>query len=267
MAKLSRSALSDLSKQDLVDLADQLQREGGAGWHGGHFLAILAAFLLGIVFNGAILGGELSWRGFGRTQESGRPSPKGAAQPPSAGEQPAAKVDVQVGSLPVLGQENAPVTIVEFTDYQCPFCGRHFTSTMPQIKKEYIDPGKVKYYVRDFPLTSIHPQAQKAAEAARCADDQNAFWKYHDTIFENQQTLSEANLKKWAVDLGLDAAAFNDCLDSGKHEQAVKDDLAAGTKLGVNGTPGFFINGRPVKGAQPFESFQKIVDQALAESD
>lgn len=94
--------------------------------------------------------------------------------------------NVGVGDLPVLGKENAKVTLIEFSDYQCPFCARHFTQTEPQIKKEYIDTGKVKFYYRDFPLPQIHPGAQKAAEAARCAGDQNKYWQYHDVIFQNQ---------------------------------------------------------------------------------
>lgn len=97
--------------------------------------------------------------------------------------------DVEVGNLPVLGNLSAKVTLVEFSDYQCPFCARHFTQTEPQIIKEYIDTGKVKFYYRDFPLSQIHPGAQKAAEAARCAGDQNKYWQYHDLIFQNQQNI------------------------------------------------------------------------------
>jgi len=160
---------------------------------------------------------------------------------------------------PVLGDKDAPVTIVEFSDYECPFCGRFWSETLPKIKEQYIRTGKVKLVYRDFPLP-IHSNAQKAAEAAECADDQGQFWVYHDKLFENQRALGMANLKGYAKDLGLDTEAFDDCLDSGKHADEVKADLEDGADGGVSGTPAFFINGVPVSGAQPFEEFQRIID-------
>ncbi|MEK6826171.1 MAG: DsbA family protein [Nanoarchaeota archaeon] len=164
---------------------------------------------------------------------------------------------------PVLGDPDAPVTMVEFSDFQCPFCGRFRSQTFDQIKKDYIDTGKVKFVYRDFPLHSIHPQAGKSAEAAQCANDQEKFWEYHDKIFENQQSLSIDNYKKWADDLGLNTKKFNDCLDSGKYKDEVEKDLADATKAGGQGTPYFVIGNTPVSGAQPYSNFQSVIEAEL----
>lgn len=175
------------------------------------------------------------------------------------------------GDNPVLGNQNAPITIVEFSDYQCSFCTRFWRETLPQLKENYIDTGKVKLVYRDFPLSSIHPSAQKAAEAAECADDQGKYWEYHDILFENQNTWasgdSVAEFKSYASQLGLNTQNFNQCLDSGKYTQEVRNDIQDGINLGVTGTPTFFIldkNGNVVEkivGAQPFSVFKHTIDQ------
>ncbi len=174
--------------------------------------------------------------------------------------------EVSADDDPVLGNANAPVTIVEFSDFQCPFCERFFTSTLPQIKTEYINTGKVKLIYRDFPLSSIHPYAEKAAEASECAHQQgdNFYWKMHDKLFENQNALDTESLKKYAQQIGLDTNKFNTCLDSGAMTQEISNDLADGTSYGVQGTPMFFINGQELSGAQPFESFKQIIDAELS---
>jgi protein-disulfide isomerase len=173
---------------------------------------------------------------------------------------------------PFLGKANAPVTLIEFTDYQCPFCKRHFDQTVNQIKQQYIDTGKVKYVVRDFPL-SIHPNAPKASEATECAEDQSKFWEMHDILFQKQSEWSNAAnvsdiFKRYATDLGLNANAFNTCLDSGKYDAEVKKDFADGSAAGISGTPGFWIIGKDGKGemlsgAQPFASFQAAFERYL----
>jgi len=175
----------------------------------------------------------------------------------------AERVEVDIGNAPVLGDKNAPVTIVEFSDYQCPYCERHFTQTYPQLKANYVDTGKAKIVFMDFPL-SFHPEAQKAAEAARCAGEQGKYWEMHDKLFENQATLSPENEKKWARELGIDGAKFDTCLNSGKYTKAVQDDLNYGASLGIQGTPGFFVNGILVNGAQPFSAFKAVIDAELA---
>jgi protein-disulfide isomerase len=170
-----------------------------------------------------------------------------------------------VGVLPPKGEEDAPVTMIEFTEFQCPFSGSFARDTLPQIEKEYIKTGKVKFFFRDYPL-SFHQYAQKAAEAARCADDQGKFWDYHDKVFVNQETLSLENLKKWAIDLGLDETNFSNCLDGERFEEVVKKDFTDGRAAGVRGTPAFFINGQLFSGAQPFEKFKEVIEEALGKT-
>ncbi|MBS3128381.1 DsbA family protein [Candidatus Woesearchaeota archaeon] len=161
------------------------------------------------------------------------------------------------------GNANAPVTIIEFSDFQCPFCKRFYEDTLPQLLKEYVDTGKAKFVYRDYPL-DFHPQAQKAAEAAECAGDQGKFWEMHDKLFENQQSLSVENHKKWATELDLDTTKFNDCLDTGKNAEEVQKDLAEGSAAGVSGTPGFFVNNQIISGAVPFAVFKEAIDAELA---
>ncbi len=181
----------------------------------------------------------------------------------AANETSAGPVDVSADNDPVLGNARAPVTIIEFSDFQCPFCGKFFKDTLPPLKQEYITTGKVKLVYRDFPL-DIHPEAQPAALAAECAHEQNKYWEYHDQLFKNQDSLSTSNYKKWAQQLGLNSALFNNCFDTKKYQQEIRKDMADGSKYGVTGTPAFFINGKMINGAQPFAVFKAEIDQALA---
>jgi protein-disulfide isomerase len=160
---------------------------------------------------------------------------------------------------PAKGPDSAPVTIVEFSDFQCPFCSRAI-KTVDEVMKAY--PDKVKLVFRQFPL-EFHKEAPKAAEAALCAADQNKFWEFHDTLFANQSALQPDKLKEHAKTVGLDTAKFNKCLDSGEKAAAVKTDQEAGQKVGVNGTPAFFINGILLSGAQPFDEFKSVIDAEL----
>jgi protein-disulfide isomerase len=162
---------------------------------------------------------------------------------------------------PVLGATTAPVTVVEFSDFQCPFCQRA-VPTLKKVREVYGD--KVRVVWKDFPLTQIHPQAFKSAEAAHCAGEQGKFWDYHDKLFANQEALQADDLKKYASDLGLDAAKFGPCLDSSKYAERVRDGVSAGSRLGVNSTPTLYINGRMLQGAQPFETFAAMIDEELA---
>jgi len=166
---------------------------------------------------------------------------------------------------PIKGSNSAPVAMIEFGDFQCPFCGKFFSETLPQIEENYIKTGKVKFVYRDFPL-DFHQYAEKAAEAAECAHEQGKFWEYHDKLFNNQQALDVTNLKKYAKDLGLNSSEFDDCLDSGKMASEVQEDLQDGTALGISGVPSFFINGIPIGGAQPYSSFQQIIDEELSKT-
>jgi protein-disulfide isomerase len=161
----------------------------------------------------------------------------------------------------VRGAKDAPVTIVEFSDFQCPYC-KTANATVKQVLERY--PGKVRLVFRDFPLASIHPQAPKAHEAARCAAEQGKFWEYHDLLFDRSPKMTPADLKQYAQELKLESAAFDKCLDSGKHAAAVDKDAQEGAGLGLTGTPSFFINGKQLVGAQPLTAFQKIIDNELA---
>ncbi len=167
-----------------------------------------------------------------------------------------------------LGDPDAPVTIVEYTDFQCPFCSRHYEQSFIQIKENFIDKGLVYYVFKDFPLTNIHPQAVKAAEAARCAGDQDAYGKMHGQLFSAQGEWSgRSNASDlfvgYAEELNLDSAEFAACLESGQYEAAVMQDLDEGVQLGVNGTPAFFINGHSMSGAQPYTIFEQAINQFL----
>jgi protein-disulfide isomerase len=161
---------------------------------------------------------------------------------------------------PVLGSAKAAVTVIEFSDFQCPFCQR-VMPTMKQLRETYGD--RVRIVWKDFPLTSIHPQAFKAAEAGQCAREQGKFWEYHDRLFQNQQALQPEFLKKYAADTGLDAAKFNTCLDTAKYAERVQAQMGVGNQLGVSSTPSVFVNGRMVSGAQPYETFAAMIDEEL----
>jgi protein-disulfide isomerase/copper chaperone CopZ len=161
----------------------------------------------------------------------------------------------------VKGDFNAPITLVEFSDFECPFCARHYP-TLNRILDEY--KGKVRLVYKHFPLSSIHPNAQKAAEASECAAEQGKFWEYHDKLFENQRSgFSVEKFKQWAKELGLDTTKFNDCLDSGKYAQKVKDDFQEGLQKGVSGTPSVFVNGELIVGAVPYEVLKQKIDSLL----
>lgn len=163
---------------------------------------------------------------------------------------------------PVLGDPEAKVTIIEFSDFQCPFCARYTLETFPQIKQAYVDTGKIKVAFKNFPLSN-HAYAEISAEASECANDQGKFWEYKKTLFENQQALSASDLKKYAKDLGIDEEQFNNCLDSKKYSEEVAQDLQDGIASGVTGTPTFFINGEKLVGALPFSEFQKVIEEKL----
>ncbi len=169
------------------------------------------------------------------------------------------RMGIDVTGAPIRGNVKAPVTIVEFSDFQCPFCARA-RPTVNRVREVYGD--KVRIIFRDFPL-QMHAQATKAAEAASCAGEQGKFWEMHDWMFASQAKLQVPDLKQHAADMGLKADAFGECLDSGKYTAKWQQGLADGTKYGVTGTPAFFINGRPLVGARPFEDFSQVIDDEL----
>ena len=163
---------------------------------------------------------------------------------------------------PAWGPEDATVVVQEFADFQCPYCGKFALQTYLQIKEAYGD--KIRFVFRDFPLSSIHGSAQKAAEAGQCAQDQGLFWEYHDLVFAHQDAISDSDIRGYAEEIGADMNKFNDCLDSGKNAREVLLDAQDGEKAGVTGTPAFLINDLLMSGAQPFAQFQQAIDGALA---
>jgi protein-disulfide isomerase len=180
-------------------------------------------------------------------------------EPPAA-----ARVDVSVAGAPVRGAPNAPVTVVEFSDFECPFC-KQASGTVAKLMEKYS--GRIKLVYRDLPLEAIHPLARQAAEAAQCARDGGKFWEYHDVLFAQSPKLSPDDLKRYAREVGLDAKKFDACLGGGAKAAAVQKDIDEGNALGITGTPAFFINGRLVSGAQPIEAFSRVIDDELARTN
>jgi protein-disulfide isomerase len=189
--------------------------------------------------------------------------------------QPPQPVKISLDNDPIRGDPNAPITIVEFSDFQCPFCARFHVQTLPLLLEEYIDAGKVNLVYRDFPIQSIHPNALPAAVAAECANEQGKYWEYHDTLFEKQSGWSRldsntalSTFSQYATDIDLEQQQFDSCLGSGKYLEEVQGDLSDGRDYDITGTPGFFIGNEEIgfvkiNGAQPFDSFQRIIDAQL----
>jgi protein-disulfide isomerase len=174
---------------------------------------------------------------------------------------PVLRVEVSVEGAPVKGPAQAPVTIVEFSDFHCPFC-RRVLPTLAQIESQYGE--KVRLVFRDFPIENLHPGASQAHEAARCANEQGKFWAYHDKLFASPPKSSPEVFKGLAKEVGLDMTGFENCFDSGKYQAAIKKDIEEGNRVGVTGTPAFFINGRIISGAQPLDAFARLIDDELA---
>jgi len=169
------------------------------------------------------------------------------------------RVDIPVDNSPIRGSENAPVTIIEFSDFECPFC-RRSQSTIAAIKEKY--PKQVRWVFKDFPL-SFHQRAMPAALASRCAGDQGKYWEYHDKLFSGTG-LADEDLKRYAKEIGLDENKFGDCLAAQRFREGVNADMKQGQAVGVSGTPAFFINGRMLSGAQPPEAFREIIEEELS---
>jgi protein-disulfide isomerase len=168
------------------------------------------------------------------------------------------KVRIDIGNSPVRGNPDAPVTIIEFSDYECPYC-RRSQATIAQVKEKYQE--KVRLVFKDFPL-AFHRRAVPAASASRCAGEQGKYWEYHDKLFSGT-SLQDSDFKRYAEELSLDAEKFDECLKSGRHEEAITADTTQGQSVGVTGTPAFFVNGRLLSGAQPLDAFSRIIDEEL----
>ena len=187
-------------------------------------------------------------------------------------------LDLSIADAPYLGEAEATVTLVEFTDYQCPYCRRHSLMTKPRLVKDYVETGKLKYVVREFPIASIHPRATKAAEAALCAGDQGKYWDMSKAFFANQRKLAPEDLKAHAEGFGLDMASFSECLGGGKYAERLRKDFKDGATAGVRGTPTFFLGltdpadatkiraTKTLRGAQSYAAFKRAIDELVAEA-
>jgi protein-disulfide isomerase len=201
-----------------------------------------------------------------------------AARPAGGGATPeqAMNAIINTEGEPFRGNKNAKVTLVEFSEFQCPFCGRHVRDTWPQIEKEYVQTGKVKFVFRDLPLESIHKNAFKASEAAHCAGEQGKFWEMHDRLFANQNSLEPAMLTAHADAIGVDAKKFQACLDGGKYAADIRKDIGEANKYGITGTPTSVIGLtqadnkikvlRVIRGAQGFSAFKEALDSVANEA-
>lgn len=243
-----------MSKPAMLDWSGIMPPENTAN---SKFLVPGAILLAGVIIAAAIA----------YTRPASRPQT--ASQIGLGGEKSSAVVSDLADDDPSLGNPEAAVTIVEFGDFQCPFCGRFFRETEPEIIVRYVKTGKARFVYRDFSF--LGPESGWAAQAAECADKQGKFWQYHDYLYSNQQgenqgAFSRENLKRFAIQLGLDAKKFNSCLDSEEFLQEINKDTADGRAAGVSGTPTTFINGRPVVGALPLSEFERIIEEALAGS-
>lgn len=188
--------------------------------------------------------------------------PSAQAQPGAVAATPTVvRFEIPIGNAPIWGPANAPITIIEFSDYECAFCRKWQNETWPLIKKAY--PDQIRLVYKDFPITQLHANASQAAKAARCAGDQKKYWEYNDRLFAGTP-FSAAYFESIAVDLKLNVAQWKTCLNSNQFEAEIESDYTYGAQLGVSGTPTFFINGIQLIGAQPFAAFKKIIDQELA---
>jgi protein-disulfide isomerase len=183
--------------------------------------------------------------------------------------------DMQLGDVAVKGESTAPVTLVEFSDYHCPYCKRHATTVLTQLQKNYIDTGKLRFVMREFPIPNLHPRAYAASVAVLCAGDQGDYWGMHDALFIDQKAKQDEDFKAMADTIGLDATAFDVCLTSKKFDEQIKADQAEGQKLGISGTPSFVVGltdpkdsstvhlTKFIRGAQPYNSFATAIDELL----
>ena len=189
--------------------------------------------------------------------------------------QPKIPLKISTDNDPIIGNPNAPITIIEFSDFQCPFCAKFHIQTLPKIIDEYIKEGTVKLVFRDFPIQSIHSNALPASLAAECANEQGKFKEMHDKLFDKQNEWNNKNIdnviilfNQYALEIGLEEEKFDSCLRNGKYVEEIQKDLNDGRTYGISGTPGFFIGNDKIgfvelKGAQPFESFKKVIDTQL----
>lgn len=223
-----------------------------------HFYAVLVV----LAFSFGVFIGYLAWeRGSASQTAAAQPSSRAAQVPVNTPAPQYVRYKIPTDGFPSVGPADAPITIVEFADFECPFCRQWQEQVYPSLIAAY--PGKIRFVYRDFPLTQIHPNSFPAAEAAQCANEQNAFWPFHDKLYSSD-SLSGDIYKQYAQELGLDMTRFNDCVTTRKYQQYVQSNSDFIRNLGGNSTPTFFINGLALVGAQPISIFKQVIDKELA---
>jgi protein-disulfide isomerase len=259
--KKTEPVIEPLDPEPYVDVEDNMldeQPEDTVTFKRSHFYSVLTV----LAFAVGVLVGYVVW-GFGTPETVQVVSqPSGAvAEAPITAEPQFIRYDVPSDGFPSIGPADAPITIVEFSDYQCPFCRRWHEDVYEPLLAAY--PGQIKLVYRHLPLTSIHPDAMAAAEAAMCAGEQDAYWPYHEKLF-GSETLGNQTYVQYAQDLSLNMETFESCLTEHRYQAEIESDSNFATDLGVRSTPTFFINGLALVGAQPLDVFKQIIDKELA---
>jgi protein-disulfide isomerase len=223
-----------------------------------HFYSALTvlAFATGVLLGYVVWGVDTA-----STQASSAASGTVIEGPAAEQQQEFTRYDIPTENAYAIGPADAPITIVEFSDFQCPFCRRWHDEVYEPLLASY--PGQIRLVYRNFPLTSIHPDAMSAAEAAMCAGEQDAFWPYHEKLFSNE-TLGNTTYMQYAQDLGLNMGTFESCIEDHKYQQDIQADSDFAINLGIRSTPTFFINGLAIVGAQPLDVFKQVIDKELA---
>jgi protein-disulfide isomerase len=241
---------------------DSIVEEETITFKRSHFYAIVSVltFFAGILVGYVVWGTDLLPQ-LGSDSKTAAQANGPIVEAPVTAEPQFTRYDVPSDGFYALGPADAPITIIEFSDFQCPFCKRWHAEVYEQLLAAY--PGKIKFVYRNLPLTSIHPDAQGAAEAALCAGDQNVYWQYHDKLLSGD-TLGIGAYTQYAQELNLDLTAFNNCISTQKFKAAIQKDSDFALKLGVRSTPTFFINGLAIVGAQPLDVFKQVIDKELA---
>jgi protein-disulfide isomerase len=251
-----------IEPDDLPERLSSAVEEDTVTFKRSHFYSILTvlAFAAGVLLGYVVWGFESPAATAQAAQTAGQSSAPIAEAPPA--EQPQFKrYDIPTENAYAIGPTNAPITIVEFSDYQCPFCRRWHAEVYEPLLAAY--PGQIRLVYRHLPLTSIHPDAMSAAEAAMCAGEQDAYWQYHEKLFGGE-SLGNSIYVQYARDLGLNMMTFEACLSDHKYQQAVQADSDFALNLGIRSTPTFFINGLAIVGAQPLDVFKQVIDKELA---
>jgi protein-disulfide isomerase len=257
-----KTKISPLAIEDEEEEALEQAPEETVTFKLSHFYSVLVvlAFAVGILVGYVAWGRDVAVAAVAPTAPAAAQQPSGIVEAPVTPE--VARYDIPIEGYPSLGPEDAKIVIVEFSDFQCPFCRRFHEQTYKPLLEAY--PGQIRFVYRNLPLpATMHPDAMSAAVASLCANDQNAYWDYHEKLFSSD-TLGEETYIQYATDLGLNVEDFTACLSSGKHDDFIEQDMAFSSNLGVQSTPTFFVNGMAIVGAQPLSSFTQIIDKELA---